>query len=63
MLDEYDHSKWFTKKSDDVTLKGDEKELDELLPLEGDEEKLKKGKGIKIATPNKLLIRLPVLLA
>ena len=31
-------------------------------PLEGDEE-VKEGKGLKILTPNKLLTRLPVLLA
>ena len=32
-----------------------------MLPLEGDEE-VKKGKGLKIPTPNKLLTRLPILL-
>ena len=31
-------------------------------PLEGDKE-VKDGKGFKILTPNKLLIRLPILLA
>ena len=31
--------------------------------LEGDKEKVKEGKGLKIFTPNKLLIRLPILLA
>ena len=31
-------------------------------PVEGDE-KVKEGKGLKILTPNKVLIRLPVLLA
>ena len=31
-------------------------------PLEGDEE-VKKGKGLKLLTPNKLLTRLPILLA
>ena len=31
-------------------------------PLEGDEE-VKEGKGLKILTPNKLLTRLPILLA
>ena len=30
-------------------------------PLEGDKEKVKEGKGIKILTSNKLLTRLPVL--
>ena len=32
-------------------------------PLEGDEEKVKEGKGLKILTSNKLLTRLPILLA
>ena len=32
-------------------------------PLEGDEENVKEGKGLKILTPNKLLTRLPILLA
>ena len=32
-------------------------------PLEGDEEEIKKGKGFKILAPNKLLTRLPILLA
>ena len=34
-----------------------------LPPLESDEEEVKGGKGFKILTPNKLLTRLPVLLA
>ena len=33
-----------------------------MLPLEGDEE-TKEGKGLKILTSNKLLTRLPVLIA
>ena len=32
-------------------------------PLEGDEGKVKEGKRLKILTPNKLLTRLPILLA
>ena len=32
-------------------------------PLEGDEEEVKEGKELKILTPNKLLTRLPILLA
>ena len=32
-------------------------------PLRGDEEELKEIKGLKILTPNKLLTRLPILLA
>ena len=32
-------------------------------PLEGDEEEVKEVKGLKILTPNKLLTRIPTLLA
>ena len=32
-------------------------------PLEGNEEEVKEGKELKILTPNKLLTRLPILLA
>ena len=53
-------------------LKGYEKEmtdkeesvyLSDMLPVEGDEEEGKEGGGLKILTPNKLLTRLPILLA
>ena len=34
-----------------------------MSPLEGDEKKVKEGKKFKILTPNKLLTRLPIILA
>ena len=34
-----------------------------MLPLEGDEEDVKQGKELKISTPDKLLTKLPILLA
>ena len=34
-----------------------------MSPLEGDEEEVKEGKGLKVLTPNKLLTRLSILLA
>ena len=34
-----------------------------MLPPEGDEQNVKKGKGLKILSPNKLLNRVPVSLA
>ena len=37
------------------------KVLDDLPPLEDDEEEVKEGKGLKILTPNKLLTRHPIL--
>ena len=40
----------------------DEKELGDMLLLEDDEE-VKEGKGLKILTPKRLLIRIPILLA
>ena len=38
-------------------------DLPPMPPLEGDQEEVKKGKGLTILTPNKLLTSLPVLLA
>ena len=38
-------------------------DLSDVLPLEGDEEEVKGGKGLKVLTPNKLLTRLLMLLA
>ena len=38
-------------------------DLSDMLPLEGDEEEVKGGKGLKVLTPNKLLTRLLMLLA
>ena len=38
-------------------------DIPDMPPLEGDEEEVKEGKGLKILTPNKLLTRLPTLLA
>ena len=48
---DFDYDWWFA-----------EEELDNKI-LNGEEQELKEEKGIKILTPNKLLIRLPVLLA
>ena len=52
-LDHYGYSPRF-QKSDDVHP---------MSQLEGDEEPVKKEKGLKILNTNKLLTRLPVLLA
>ena len=60
------------KKLDNSTVKGDEEWLDDLPPLEGEEEKsysvplsksVKEGKRLKILTPSKLLARVATLLA
>ena len=57
---------WFeNEESADMTRKSDKKEsvdLSDMPPLQGDEEEVKEGKGLKILTPNKLLTRLPILL-
>ena len=49
------------------SLEGDHSDefidIPDIPPLEGDEEEVKEGKGLKILTPNKLLTRLPILLA
>ena len=41
----------------------DEKELDDLPSLEGDEEEVKEEKWLRILTRNKLLSRISILLA
>ena len=39
------------------------KKVNHTWKKEGDEEGVKEGKGLKVLTPNKLLTRLPILLA
>ena len=51
------------QKSKIIRQKKDDEDLSAMPPLECDEEKVKKGKALKILTPNKLLTRLPILLA
>ena len=50
-LKDYDHDGLFTEKIDDLPI------------LEAPEEEIKKKKGLKTSTPNKLLTRLPILVA
>ena len=53
------------KEESSDTTKTDETStfLLQMPPLEGNEEEVKEGKGLKYLTPNKLLTRLPILLA
>ena len=54
---------WFkNEKSNDTARKSDKEEFD-MPPLEGDEEEVKEEKCLKILPQNKLLTRLPLLLA
>ena len=59
------YDEWFeNEESTDTTRKSDKEDsldLSDIPPLEGDE--VKEGKGLKNLTPNKLLTRLPILLA
>ena len=48
---------------EELTDKEESEDLSPMPPLEGNEEELKEGKGLKILTPNKLLTRLQILLA
>ena len=60
----YNYDVWFQSEESPDTTKTDEKSTD-LKPmplLEGDEEEIKEGKGLKILTSNKLLSILPLLL-
>ena len=62
-LRENDYSKWCGKEDDEADEEGFVNIEPMLLP-EGNEEEVKeKGKGLKMLTPNKVLTRLPVLLA
>ena len=67
MLETYNYDTWFKNKklSDNVRETDEEESIDlfDMPPLEGDEEELKEAKGLTILTPNKLLARLPILLA
>ena len=53
----------WSENEEESTDKEESEDLPPMPPLEGDEEELKEGKGLKILNPNKLLIRLPILLA
>ena len=61
-LDAFDYDEWYTEESDYSIVKVIKKKIDNLPPLEGDKE-AKERKWLKILTLNKLLTRLPVLLA
>ena len=65
-LGTYNYDVWFeNEESAETTRKCDKKEsvdLSDMPPLEGDEEEVKEGKGLKILTPYKLLTRLLILL-
>ena len=65
-IETYNYDVWFeNEESTDTTRKCDKEEsvnLSDMPPLEDDGE-VKEGKGLKILTANKLLTRLPVLLA
>ena len=54
-LETYNYDNWFENE--------ESVDLSDMPPLEGDEEEVKEGKGLKILTPKKLLITLPTLLA
>ena len=65
LFETYNCDVWFENEdSAGTTRKGDKKEsvdLSDMPPPEGDEER-KEGKGLKVLTPNSLLIKLLILL-
>ena len=61
MLEIYNYNDWF--ENEETTNKMETVGLPDMPPLEGDEKEIKKVKGLNIWTPNKLLTRLPILLA
>ena len=57
----YDYDKWYKEK---LNYNSDEFiDISDMPPLEGDEEEVNEGNRIKISILNKLLTRLPMLLA
>ena len=66
LIDTYNYDNWFKNEElADTTRKNDKEEsvdLSDMPLLEGDE-KVKERIGIKVLSPNKLLTRLPILLA
>ena len=65
-LETYSYDVWFeNEESADKEESTDKKESLDLIdmPPLGDDEKVKQEKGSKMLTPNKLLSRLPTLLA
>ena len=55
ILETYNYNIWFeNEESDDTTSR--KSDLSDMPPIEGDKEEVKEGKGLKILTPNKLLI-------
>ena len=64
----YDYTAWSKNEEEstdkeELTNKEESVDLSEMPPLEGDEEEVKEGKGLKILTLNKLLTRFSILLA
>ena len=64
-LEACNYDVWFESEESSDTTKTDKKSTDlpPMPPLEGDEEEVKEGKGLKILLPNKFLTRFPILLA
>ena len=59
----FNYERWLKDKDKESDDKKEESaDMSHMPPLEGDEEKVKKGKRLQILTRNKLLIELPVLL-
>ena len=50
-------------KMENLLTEKESADLPDMPPLESDEEEVRREKGIKNLTPNKLLTRLPILLA
>ena len=62
-LEPYDYNEWLKNVELTHAEEYTGREESDMPPLEGDKEEMKKGKGLKILTPNKLLTSLPILFA
>ena len=61
LVDTHNYDNWYENKESAHPARKSDKEESDIPPWECDEEKVEKGKGLKILTPSKLLTRLLLL--
>ena len=59
----YNYNDWYEYEESSDKKESSDKEKSDMPPLDGDEKEVKEKKALKILTSNKLLARIPILLA
>ena len=59
----YNYNDWYEYVESFDKKESSDKEKSDMPPLDGDEKEVKEEKALKILTSNKLLARIPILLA